>query len=153
MLDQISKHGSFYFDLKAEADLEVDDHHCIEDVAIALGTTIRKALGDKRSIERYGFYVPMDESLASCVIDLSGRSFLKFDADFSSDKIGDMSSEMIEHFFESFSTALGANIHIKAEGKNNHHKAEGIFKALARSLAIAIRKTETNSLPSTKGTL
>ena len=151
MLDQIAKHANFYIKLKVKADLEVDDHHCIEDVGIALGTAINEALGDKRSIDRYGFYVPMDEALASCILDLSGRSYLNFSAQFKAEKIGDMSTQMIEHFFDSFTKAMQANIHLKVQGENDHHKAEALFKALARSLALAIKQNDSNSLPSTKG--
>ena len=154
MLDQIGRHSGCDLTIKVIGDLVVDEHHTIEDTGIALGEAIRKALGDKRGIERYGFCLPMDDCLAQVALDFGGRSWLVWDAKFNREKVGDMPTEMFFHFFKSLSDAALANINIKAEGTNEHHKIEGIFKAFARALKMAIRKDPfIQSLPSTKGVL
>jgi imidazoleglycerol-phosphate dehydratase/histidinol-phosphatase len=154
MLEQIARHSDTDITIQVNGDLSVDEHHTIEDTALALGEAFLKALGDKRGIERYGFVLPMDDCLAQVAIDFSGRSWLVWDADFTREKIGDMPTEMFMHFFKSFSDAARCNLNIKAEGKNEHHKIEAIFKALGRALKIAVRKDIFSvNLPSTKGTL
>lgn len=152
MLEQLAKHGGFSLQLQACGDLQVDDHHLIEDVAIVLGETLRKALGEKRGLQRYGFLLPMDEALAQVAIDLSGRSFCQLTANFSREKINDFSTEMVSHFFKSLSSSLLASIHIEAKGENDHHIVESIFKAVGRSLRKALQKID-NNIPSTKGVL
>lgn len=152
MLEQIAKHGGFNLELCANGDVEVDDHHLIEDIAIALGEALKQALGDKWGINRYGFTLPMDEALASIAIDLSGRSFCAFKGRFTREFVGGMATEMVPHFFNSFASALEATIHIEVIGKNNHHMIEACFKSLGRALRQACMKT-SNALPSTKGTL
>ena len=152
MLEQIAKHGGFALQLTAEGDTEVDDHHLIEDTAIALGEALKMALGDKWGIDRYGFTLPMDESLATIAIDLSGRPFCKFEGKFTREFVGGMATEMVPHFFNSLSYSLGATIHIRVQGENHHHMIEACFKALGRALRQAIKQT-SNSLPSTKGVL
>lgn len=152
MLDQIGKHSGCDLKIQVKGDLHVDEHHTIEDTGIALGEVFRKALGDKRGIERYGFYLPMDDCLCSVTLDFGGRSWLVFDAEFRKEFIGDFPSEMILHFFKSFSDAARMNLNIKAEGYNEHHKLEGIFKALAKSIKMAIKRDIYRfELPSTKG--
>jgi imidazoleglycerol-phosphate dehydratase/histidinol-phosphatase len=154
MLDQIGRHSGCDLTIKVTGDLAVDEHHTIEDTGIALGEAIRKALGDKRGIERYGFCLPMDDCLAQVALDFGGRSWLVWDANFQREKVGDVPTEMFFHFFKSLSDAALANLNIKAEGTNEHHKIEGIFKAFARALKMAIRKDPyVQSLPSTKGVL
>lgn len=154
MLDQIARHSGCDLSIHVNGDLEVDEHHTIEDTGIALGNTFRQALGDKRGIERYGFCLPMDDCLAQVALDFGGRSWLVWDADFKREMIGDVPTEMFFHFFKSFSDAAQCNLNIKAEGTNEHHKIEGIFKAFAKSIRMAIRKDPMkNSLPSTKGML
>lgn len=154
MLEQIGKHSSSDLTVKVKGDLEVDEHHTIEDTALALGEAIRKALGDKRGIGRYGFCLPMDDCLCQVAIDFGGRPWLVFDAEFRREKIGEMPTEMFLHFFKSLSDAAMMNLNIKAEGQNEHHKIEGIFKALARSIKMAkARDIENFQLPSTKGAL
>jgi imidazoleglycerol-phosphate dehydratase/histidinol-phosphatase len=154
MLDQIGRHSGCDLTIKVIGDLVVDEHHTIEDTGIALGEAIRKALGDKRGIERYGFCLPMDDCLAQVALDFGGRSWLVWDAKFYREKVGDVPTEMFFHFFKSLSDSALANLNIKAEGTNEHHKIEGIFKAFARSLKMAIRKDPfVQSLPSTKGVL
>ena len=154
MLDQIGRHSGCDLTIKVIGDLVVDEHHTIEDTGIALGEAIRKALGDKRGIERYGFCLPMDDCLAQVALDFGGRSWLVWDAEFHREKVGDVPTEMFFHFFKSMSDAALANLNIKAEGTNEHHKIEGIFKAFARALKMAIRKDPfVQSLPSTKGVL
>ena len=154
MLDQIGRHSGCDLTIKVIGDLVVDEHHTIEDTGIALGEAIRKALGDKRGIERYGFSLPMDDCLAQVALDFGGRSWLVWDAKFYREKVGDVPTEMFFHFFKSLSDSALANLNIKAEGTNEHHKIEGIFKAFARSLKMAIRKDPfVQSLPSTKGVL
>lgn len=152
MLEQIGKHGGFSLTVNCEGDLEVDEHHTIEDVALALGNALREALGDKRGIERYGFVLPMDETRSEVSIDLGGRPFLVFSAEFPREEVGGMPTELVEHFFRSFSDALGASLHIAVSGENTHHMIEACFKGLARALRAAIRRTG-DSLPSTKGVL
>lgn len=154
MLEQIALHSDTDLTIQVDGDLNVDEHHTIEDTALALGEAFLKALGDKRGIERYGFVLPMDDCLAQVAIDFSGRSWLVWDADFKREKIGDMPTEMFMHFFKSFSDAARCNLNIKAEGKNEHHKIEAIFKALGRAVKMAVRKDIFNfELPSTKGSL
>jgi len=154
MLEQIGKHGSIDLLIHTKGDLEVDEHHTIEDTAIALGECILTALGDKRGIERYGYCLPMDDCLCSVALDFGGRPWLVWDAAFTREKIGEMPTEMFLHFFKSLSDAAKMNLNIKAEGQNEHHKIEGIFKALARSLKMAVRRDIYHyELPSTKGML
>jgi imidazoleglycerol-phosphate dehydratase/histidinol-phosphatase len=154
MLEQISKHGSIDLLIHTKGDLEVDEHHTIEDTAIALGECILTALGNKRGIERYGYCLPMDDCLCSVALDFGGRPWLVWDAEFHREKIGEMPTEMFLHFFKSLSDAAKMNLNIKAEGQNEHHKIEGIFKALARSLKMAVRRDIYHyELPSTKGLL
>ncbi len=153
MLVQIGKHGGIDLTIKAEGDLKVDQHHIIEDVAIALGEAVWKALGSKKGIERYGFLLPMDDSLAQAVIDFSGRPWLLWNVGFKHDMIGEIPVEMFFHFFKSFSDSAKCNLNIKAEGENDHHKIEAIFKSFSKALKMAVRKTDNFILPSTKGTL
>ena len=154
MLEQIGKHGMMDLYIHTKGDLEVDEHHTIEDTAIALGECLLKALGDKRGIERYGYALPMDDCLCSVVLDFGGRPWLVWDVEFHREKIGEMPTEMFLHFFKSLSDAAKMNLNIKAEGQNEHHKIEGIFKALARALKMAVRRDIYHyELPSTKGTL
>ena len=154
MLEQIGKHGSIDLLIHTKGDLEVDEHHTIEDTAIALGECILTALGNKRGIERYGYCLPMDDCLCSVALDFGGRPWLVWDATFTREKIGEMPTEMFLHFFKSLSDAAKMNLNIKAEGQNEHHKIEGIFKALARSLKMAVRRDIYHyELPSTKGML
>lgn len=154
MLDQLSRHSGMDLTIHTKGDLEIDEHHTIEDTAIAIGETLAKALGDKKGIGRYGFTLPMDDCLAQVALDFSGRAWLVWDAEFKREKIGDMPTEMFYHFFKSFSDASRSNLNIKAEGTNEHHKIESIFKALARAIRLAIRRDADHmQLPSTKGTL
>lgn len=152
MLEQIGKHSSTDMVVRVKGDLEIDEHHTIEDTAIALGEALAKALGDKRGIERYGYHLPMDDCLCSVALDFGGRAWLVWDTEFKREKIGDMPTEMFLHFFKSLSDAAKMNLNIKAEGENEHHKIEGIFKALARALKMAKKRDIFNfELPSTKG--
>ncbi len=154
MLEQIAKHGNIDLNIHVKGDLYVDEHHTIEDTGIALGECIASALGDKRGIERYGYTLPMDDCLCQVALDFGGRPWLVWDADFTREKIGEMPTEMFLHFFKSFSDAAKMNLNIKAEGQNEHHKIEGIFKALARALKMAVKRDIYNyQLPSTKGLL
>lgn len=154
MLDQLAKHGLMDLEISVKGDLHIDEHHTIEDTALTLGEAFAKALGDKRGIERYGFCLPMDDCLAQSAIDFGGRPWLVWDAEFKREKIGEMPTEMFFHFFKSFTDAAKCNLNIKAEGTNEHHKIEAIFKAFAKSIKMAIRKDPySNALPSTKGTL
>lgn len=154
MLEQIGKHASIDLTIQVKGDLNVDEHHTIEDTAIALGEAINKALGDKRGIERYGYCLPMDDCLCSVTLDFGGRPWLVWDAQFNREKVGDMPTEMFLHFFKSLSDSAKMNLNIKAEGANEHHKIEGIFKALARALKMAKRRDIFNyELPSTKGVI
>ena len=152
MLEQIGKHGGIDLDITVKGDLEVDEHHTIEDTAIALGDCIYQALGSKRGIERYGFCLPMDDCLCQVSLDFGGRAWLVWDAEFHREKIGDMPTEMFLHFFKSLSDSARINLNIKAEGQNEHHKIEGIFKALARSIKMAVRRDIYHyEVPSSKG--
>lgn len=154
MLEQIGKHGMIDLTIKTKGDLEVDEHHTIEDTALALGECLKKALGDKRGIERYGYSLPMDDCLCSVALDFGGRPWLVWDTEFKREKIGEMPTEMFLHFFKSLSDSAMMNLNIKAEGQNEHHKIEGIFKALARSIKMAVRRDVYHyELPSTKGAL
>lgn len=152
MLEQIGKHGGIDLDITVKGDLDVDEHHTIEDTAIALGECIYQALGSKRGIERYGFCLPMDDCLCQVSLDFGGRAWLVWDAEFHREKIGDMPTEMFLHFFKSLSDSARMNLNIKAEGQNEHHKIEGIFKALARSIKMAVRRDIYHyEVPSSKG--
>ena len=154
MLEQIGKHGMIDLTIHAKGDLHVDEHHTIEDTALTLGECLLKALGDKRGIERYGYCLPMDDCQCSVALDFGGRPWLVWDAKFEREHIGDMPTEMFLHFFKSLSDAAKMNLNIRAEGQNEHHKIEGIFKALARSLKMAVRRDVYHyELPSTKGAL
>ncbi|HNB38418.1 MAG TPA: bifunctional histidinol-phosphatase/imidazoleglycerol-phosphate dehydratase HisB [Chitinophagales bacterium] len=152
MLEQLSRHSGCDLEIKVKGDLHIDEHHTIEDTAIALGEAFYQAIGDKRGINRYGFLLPMDDVLAQVAIDFSGRSWLVWKAKFSREKVGDMPTEMFYHFWKSFSDAAKCNLNIKAEGDNEHHKIEAIFKAVAKSIKMAIKK-DGNELPTTKGLL
>lgn len=152
MLEQIATHSGIGLKVLCNGDLEVDEHHSVEDVALALGEAIKRALGDKIGIARYGFVLPMDESLARCVIDFCNRPTFIYKAKFKKKKLGELSTEMIEHFFYSISYAMGVSLHLKVRGKNDHHKAEALFKAFARALKMAIR-IEDDRLASSKGSL
>jgi imidazoleglycerol-phosphate dehydratase/histidinol-phosphatase len=154
MLDQIARHGNMDLDLNVNGDLEVDEHHTIEDTGIALGEAIALALKDKRGMERYGFALPMDDAAAQVLIDFGGRNWIVWDAEFNREKIGDMPTEMFYHFFKSFSDAAKCNLNIKCSGSNEHHKIEAIFKAFAKAIKMAVKKDPfSNHLPSTKGVL
>lgn len=154
MLDQLARHGLIDLTIETKGDLHIDEHHTIEDTALALGEAFNKALGDKRGIERYGFCLPMDDCLAQVAIDFGGRPWLVWEAEFKREKIGEMPTEMFYHFFKSFSDTARCNLNIKAEGTNEHHKIESIFKAFAKAIKMAVRKDPySNQLPSTKGTL
>ena len=154
MLQQLAKHGNIDIEIQVKGDLWVDEHHTIEDTGIVLGQAFREALRDKRGMERYGFCLPMDDCLARVAIDFGGRSWLVWEADFHREKIGDMPTEMFSHFFKSFSESAACNLNIKAEGINEHHKIESIFKAFGRAIKMAVRRSEDNKqLPSTKGIL
>ena len=149
MLEQIAKHGGFSLDVQCMGDLQVDEHHTIEDTALTIGSALRSALGDKRGIARFGFQLPMDETEARVSLDLSGRPFLVFDGPFPRDRVGEMPTELVEHFFRSFADALGATLHVSVKGSNTHHMVEACFKAVGRALRQAIH-LEGNELPSTK---
>ncbi|MEK9602997.1 MAG: bifunctional histidinol-phosphatase/imidazoleglycerol-phosphate dehydratase HisB [Flavobacteriaceae bacterium] len=154
MLDQLARHGGIDLSIRTQGDLEVDEHHTIEDTAIALGESFSKALGDKKGIERYGFTLPMDDALAQVALDFGGRTWLVWEVEFRREMIGKMPTEMFYHFFKSFADGAKANLNIKAEGSNEHHKIESIFKAFAKSIKMAIKRDTNNMvLPSTKGTL
>jgi len=153
MLDQIARHSNFDLLVLAKGDLKVDEHHTIEDVGIAFGEAFLNALGGKKGIARYSFILPMDDSLAQVAIDLGGRPWLVWDARFKNEKIGEMPAEMLFHFFKSFTDNAKCNLNVKAEGDNDHHKAEAIFKGFARALRLASKKTDDYKLPSTKGKL
>ena len=154
MLEQIARHATIDLDVKVSGDLNVDEHHTIEDTAIVLGQCLDSALGDKRGLQRYGFCLPMDDCLCQTAMDLGGRPWLVWEAEFRREKIGDMPTEMFMHFFKSLSDNARMNLNIKAEGQNEHHKIEGIFKSFARALRMALnRDTEHFQLPSSKGVL
>ncbi|EGY4979821.1 bifunctional histidinol-phosphatase/imidazoleglycerol-phosphate dehydratase HisB [Campylobacter coli] len=152
MLEQIAVHGGIGLKISCKGDLEIDEHHSVEDVALALGSAIKQALGDKIGITRYGFVLPMDECLASCAIDFCNRPHLVYKAKFKKEKLGELSTEMIEHFFYSLSYSMGVSLHLKVKGKNDHHKAEGLFKAFAKALKMAV-KIESENLASSKGVI
>jgi imidazoleglycerol-phosphate dehydratase/histidinol-phosphatase len=153
MLEQVSKHGGFELKLEAQGDTGVDDHHTVEDVALALGQALKDALGDKRGIERFGFYLPMDDASAQAAVDLSGRTYCKFEGTFDRAEVGGLSTEMVPHFFRSLADGLAANIHLKIEGQNTHHRIEAAFKAVGRCLRAAIARQGSEGIPSTKGIL
>lgn len=154
MLEQIARHGNIDLDITCQGDLHVDEHHTIEDTALALGECLSRALGDKRGIERYGYCLPMDDCLCQVSLDFGGRPWLVWDAEFKREKVGEMPTEMFLHFFKSLSDSARMNLNIKAEGTNEHHKIEGIFKAFARAIKMAVnRDIEHFNLPSSKGTL
>ncbi|QDH79666.1 bifunctional histidinol-phosphatase/imidazoleglycerol-phosphate dehydratase HisB [Echinicola soli] len=155
MLEQLGKHGGTDLEIKVNGDLHIDEHHTIEDTALALGEAYLKALGDKKGIYRYGFLLPMDDVLAQVAIDFGGRPWMMWEAEFNREKIGDMPTEMFYHFFKSFSDTAKCNLNIKAEGNNEHHKIEAIFKGLARAIKMAVKRdiAALNQLPSTKGVL
>lgn len=154
MLEQIAKHGNVDLQIRCKGDLHVDEHHTIEDTGLALGECLLKALGDKRGIERYGYCLPMDDCLCQVSLDFGGRPWLVWDAVFHREKVGEMPTEMFLHFFKSLSDAARMNLNVKAEGENEHHKIEGIFKALARAIRMAVKRDiEHFTLPSSKGTL
>jgi imidazoleglycerol-phosphate dehydratase/histidinol-phosphatase len=153
MLEQIAKHANIDLNIHVDGDLHVDEHHTVEDVGITLGEVLLKALGNKNGIQRYGFFVPMDESIALCVIDLGGRYHLKFKSKFEREKVGEFPTELTEEFFRGLAGGLKANLYIKVKGKNDHHKIEAIFKSFAKALNEACRLDERNNgrIPSTKG--
>ena len=154
MLDQIGRHSGMNLTIQTKGDLHIDEHHTIEDTALALGDAINKALGNKLGVERYGFCLPMDDCLAQVAIDFGGRQWIEWKADFKREKVGDMPTEMFYHFFKSFSDTARCNLNVQADGNNEHHKIEGIFKAFAKAIKMAIKRDADNmSLPSTKGTL
>ena len=155
MLDQVARHGGVDLDIRVDGDLHIDEHHTIEDTGLALGEAFRQALGDKKGVARYGFLLPMDEALAQVAVDFSGRPWLVWDAEFKREKVGDMPTEMFHHFFKSFSDTSLSNINIRAEGTNEHHKIESIFKGFAKAIKMAVKRdlSALHILPSTKGVL
>ncbi len=153
MLEQVARHGQLGLKINVHGDLHIDEHHTIEDTALALGAAFKEALGNKIGIERYGFLLPMDDCLAQVAIDFGGRPWLVWEANFKREKVGDMPTEMFYHFFKSFSDAAACNLNIKADGENEHHKIEAIFKAFAKAIKMANTATGDNTLPSTKGVL
>jgi len=153
MLTQISRHGQLDLNIQVKGDLHIDEHHTIEDTALALGEAFLKALGSKKGIERYGFLLPMDDCLAQVAIDFGGRPWLVWEAEFNREMVGEMPTELFSHFFKSFSDTAKCNLNIKVEGDNEHHKIESIFKAFAKAIKMAVSKTGQFSIPSTKGVL
>ena len=152
MLDQLASHGGFHLELDCRGDLEIDEHHTVEDCALALGQALNQALGERRGIGRYGFLLPMDESLAQVAVDLSGRPAFAFEAVFPRDRVGELSTEMVRHFFASLSQSLGAALHLRVTGENTHHMVEALFKGAGRALRPALQR-QGSELPSTKGML
>jgi len=152
MLEQLGKHGGFALELRCDGDLHIDEHHTVEDCGLALGQALKQALSDKRGIGRYGFTLPMDESLASAALDFSGRPYFVFEGRFERERVGELPTELVPHFFRSLCETAGLNLHLKVDGENDHHKIEACFKAVARALRQAIRR-EGSTLPSTKGVL
>jgi imidazoleglycerol-phosphate dehydratase/histidinol-phosphatase len=152
MLEQIGKHGGIALRVQAEGDLHIDEHHTVEDTGLALGQALREALGDKRGIGRYGFTLPMDETLASAALDFGGRPYLVFEGTFRRERVGDLPTELVAHFFRSLCDACGLNLHLQVRGDNDHHQVEACFKAFARALRQAVARSG-QVLPSTKGTL
>jgi imidazoleglycerol phosphate dehydratase HisB len=152
MLEQVARHGGFSLQLKCSGDLHIDEHHTVEDCALALGQALREALGDKRGIARYGFLLAMDEAEAQIALDLSGRPFFVWEGRFNRERVGELPTELVPHFFRSLTETLGAALHIGVRGENTHHMVESCFKGLGRSLRQAIR-LDGNELPSTKGIL
>ena len=155
MLEQIARHANIDLDIKVKGDLHIDEHHTVEDTGLALGQAVRDALGDKKGIQRYGFFIPMDEAVAICTIDLGGRSYLNFNCKFNREKVGEFPTELTKEFFRALSVSMQANIFIKAKGENDHHKIESMFKVFAKALNEATRLDERNNnrIPSTKGIL
>ncbi len=153
MLEQLAKHAGISLQVSVKGDLHIDEHHSVEDLGLVLGEALKRALGDKRSIQRYGFALPMDEAEAKVLLDLGGRPFAVWDVSFKRERVGELATEMVPHFFRSLAETLGANLHIAAQGQNDHHIIEGIFKAFARTLKQAIRKESGYDLPTTKGIL
>ncbi|MEW6195996.1 MAG: imidazoleglycerol-phosphate dehydratase HisB [Bacteroidota bacterium] len=155
MLEQFAKHSNIDLQISVKGDLHVDEHHTVEDVGIVLGEAIDKSLGDRKGIERFGYMLPMDDALALCAVDLGGRSYLVFSCKFKREKIGDLPTELIKEFFRGLSNGMRANIHLKAKGENDHHKAEALFKTFAKALNSALKYDSRNkgSLPTTKGLL
>lgn len=155
MLEQIAKHSNMDLKVNCDGDLYVDEHHTVEDVGITLGEAISEALGEKKGIKRYGYYLPMDDATAKCALDIGGRSYLKFKAKFQREKVGEFPTELVEEFFRGIASGMKANIHLKVKGKNDHHKIEALFKAFAKSLneAFRIDLRAKDNLPTTKGLL
>lgn len=153
MLEQIARHGNMDLSIKVNGDLQIDEHHTVEDVAIALGEAVLKALGGKKGIERYSFVLPMDDCLAQVALDFGGRSWLVWEVNFTREKIGEFPTEMFFHFFKSFTDNAKCNLNIKADGQNEHHKIEAIFKAFAKAMKLAVKQTDNFNLPTTKGSL
>lgn len=153
MLEQIARHGNMDLIIKVNGDLQIDEHHTVEDVAIALGEAVLKALGGKKGIERYSFVLPMDDCLAQVALDFGGRSWLVWEVNFTREKIGEFPTEMFFHFFKSFTDNAKCNLNIKADGQNEHHKIEAIFKAFAKAMKLAVKQTDNFNLPTTKGSL
>jgi imidazoleglycerol-phosphate dehydratase/histidinol-phosphatase len=153
MLEQIARHANIDLNIKVKGDLKVDEHHTVEDTGLALGEAIRDALGNKKGIQRYGFFIPMDEAVAICTVDLGGRSYLNFNCKFNREKVGEFPTELTKEFFRALSVSMQANIFIKVKGENDHHKIESMFKVFAKSLNEAARFDERNNnrIPSTKG--
>ena len=153
MLEQIARHGNIDLIIKVKGDLHIDEHHTVEDVAIALGEALLKATGGKKGIERYGFVLPMDDCLAQVALDFGGRSWLVWEVEFLRENVGEMATELFFHFFKSFSDNAKCNLNIRADGQNEHHKIEAIFKAFAKAIKMAVNQTDNFNLPSTKGKL